>query len=593
MTTHEEAEAPASDTSAAGDADDSGDTDDTPPDPDDADDADDADTPSDSDDAGDASDTGDEDDSSDTDDTPPDSDDADDADDSSDASDTVGADDSDHADDTDTPSDSDDADDADDADDTDTPSDSDDAVDSDEPQPDDAAAPTEVAAVSLASPPSPTPEELAEEIVRLRAETATLRGQLDESMKPTEPSKKRRHRSGRWWGATVCLVLGAMLLPMAVIGRWTSSTLLDTDTYVATIAPLADDADIQEAAAFRVSEVIVEVIDIEALVRDDLPRGTRFLAGPIEGAARTLIGDAAKAFVSTDAFASLWAEANRIGHQGVVAVLTGDSTDNVDASGGRVVLRVGPLVQGVLENLDEILDLNLADSIPSERIDGEFVIVDSPDLANLQGTIKLLDQLSVIIPILTLALFAASVYLSQRRRIGLRNVGYAIAIPMAFCVLMYTWVRGQYTGGLPDDIHNPNAAAAVFDITTRFLTRDLWVVLAIGVIILFVTWLIGPTGWAGRLRAWWRELISTAGDESTDSEVGQIPKWVATNERGLLGATFVLGVATLLLWTLPTATVVLLISATVAFAMIGIHILAEIGRKADADAESEAVEVSP
>ena len=44
-----------------------------------------------------------------------------------------------------------------------------------------------------------------------------------------------------------------------------------------------------------------------------------------------------------------------------------------------------------------------------------------------------------------------------------------------------------------------------------------------------------------------------------------------------------LGLTTLLLWTLPTATVVLLISATVGFAMIAIHILAEIGRKADAD----------
>ena len=333
----------------------------------------------------------------------------------------------------------------------------------DEPQPDDSAAPPDVAAVSLASPTSPTPEELAEEIVRLRAETATLQRQLDESKKPTEPSKKRRHHSGRWWGATVCLVLGAILLPISVIGRWTSSTLLDTDTYVATITPLADNPDIQEAVAFEVSEVIVDVIDVEALVRDDLPRGTRFLAAPIEAAARTLIDDVVQEFVASDAFASLWAEANRIGHQGVVAVLTGDSNDNVDASGGRVVLEVGPLVQGVLQNLDEILDLNLADSIPSEQLDGEFVIVDSADLARLQGTIKLADQLSVIIPILTIALFAASVYLSQQRRIGLRNVGYAITLPMALCVLMYTWVRGQYTGGLPDDIHNPNAAAAVFD----------------------------------------------------------------------------------------------------------------------------------
>jgi hypothetical protein len=436
---------------------------------------------------------------------------------------------------------------------------------------------------------SATPEELADEIVRLRAESAALQKQLDESTKADpEPTKKRRAHSGRWWGSTICLVLGAILLPMSVIGRWSSTTLLDTDTYVATVAPLADNEDTQEAVAFRASELIVEVIDVEALVRDDLPSGTRFLAGPIEAAAQTLIDNLVEDFVSSDAFARFWSDANRLGHEGVVAVLTGDTTDNIDAADGRVVLKVGPLVQTVITELDDILGLDLANSIPEEQLDGEFVIVDSDDLSSLQGTVKLFDQLSVIIPILTLALFAASIYLSRPRRIGWRNVGYAIVIPMALCLLLYTWVRGQYVDGLPDDTHNPDAAAAFFDVTTRFLTRDLWVVLVIGVIILVITWLIGPTGWAGRARAWWKELISRAGDESASSEVGELPRWVARNERGLLSTTFVLGVATLLLWTLPTGTVVLLITLIVALVMSAIHALAEIGRTAEADIQTDA-----
>lgn len=432
------------------------------------------------------------------------------------------------------------------------------------------------------------PQELADEIVRLRAETAALQQQLDESMK-TEPKKteQRTRRSGRWWASTICLVLGAILLPISVIGRWVSTTMLDTETYVATVSPLADDEDIQEAVAFRVSELIVELIDVEALVRDDLPTGTRFLAGPIESASRTLIDEVVEDFVSSDAFARFWADANRIGHENVVAVMTGDSTATIDAADGRVVLNIGPLTQGVIANLDEILGLDLADSIPEERLDGEFVIVESDDLASVQGTIKLFDQLSVFTPILTLVLFAVSIYVSRQRRIGWRNVGYAIVFPMAICVLLYTWVRGQYTDGLPDDIHNPDAAAAFFDITTRFLTRDLWVVLVLGVIILCVTWLVGPTGWAGRARAWWKELISKAGDKSASSEVGEFPRWVARSERGLLWATFVVGATTLLLWTLPTATVVVLIAVIIAVVMLAIHLLAEVGRKADADIEAE------
>jgi hypothetical protein len=287
-------------------------------------------------------------------------------------------------------------------------------------------------------------------------------------------------------------------------------------------------------------------------------------------------------FVSTDVFARFWADANRIGHEGVVAVLTGESTERIDAGDGRVVLNVGPLVQGVIEQLEAIIGVDLADSIPQERLDGQFVLVESEDLANLQDTIRLFDQLSVIIPILTLALFGASIYFSERRRIGWRNVGYATVIPMTLCLLLYTWARSRYTDGLPDTIHNPDAAAAFFDITTRLLTRDLWVVLVIGLVILFVSWLVGPTGWAGRALAWWRTLTGTAGADSADSEVGAAPRWVARNERILFWGVFVVGVATLLLWPLPTATVVVLTSAVTGILMFGIHTLAEIGRKAEA-----------
>lgn len=64
-------------------------------------------------------------------------------------------------------------------------------------------------------------------------------------------------------------------------------------------------------------------------------------------------------------------------------------------------------------------------------------------------------------------------------------------------------------------------------------------------------------------------------------------RWVARNERSLLWATLVLGSATLILWTLPTATVVVLIAVVVAVVILAIHLLAEVGRKADVVTEAE------
>jgi hypothetical protein len=433
---------------------------------------------------------------------------------------------------------------------------------------------------------TPSTDELAAELVRLRAEYEVLQRQLDST---TKPEPKRIHRPSRYWVSIACVVLGGFLLPLAVVARWTSNTVLDTDSYVETVAPLAQNEEIQEALSFQVSVIILDAIDFRQQAEDALPPRAGFLAAPIESGVRVLVQDVVDELVSTEAFERLWEDVNRVGHEDVVAVLTGEGTDTIDTANGRVVVRVGPIAEEVLNRLDDILGTDLQNSIPDDRLDGEFVLVESDDLASLQDEINLFDRLSWLIPILTIALLAASVVISRPRRLAFRRLGIAIVVPMAIALLLYDWVRSQYVGALPDDIHNPDAAAAFFDITTRFVPRDMRVLLVLGLAILLLTWLFGPTGWAGRARAWWDTLVGRVGDRSEDRDVGSVPRWIADNERTLLAFTVALGALTLIVWTRPTGLVVLIVIGTVALVMAATSLMAEVGRRAESGEEERPV----
>ncbi|MDX2378151.1 MAG: hypothetical protein QNM02_00145, partial [Acidimicrobiia bacterium] len=389
-----------------------------------------------------------------------------------------------------------------------------------------------------------TTEDSTAELVRLRAEYEVLQQRLDAATKP-----KRIHRPSRHWVSIVCVVLGGLLLPLTVLVRWTSNTVLDTDSYVETVAPLAQNEDIQEALSFRVSVIILDAIDFRQQAEDALPSRAGFLAAPIESGVRILVQDVVDELVSTQAFERLWEDVNRLGHENVVAVLTGEGNDTLDTANGKVVVRLGPITEEVLNRLDEILGTDLKNAIPDERLDGEFVLVESDELANLQDEISLFDRLSWLIPILTIALLAASVIISRPRRLAFGRLGIAIVVPMTISLLLYDWIRSQYVGALPDDTHNPDAAAAFFDITTRFVPRDMRVLLVLGIVILFLTWLFGPTGWAGRARVWWDTIVDSVGDTSEDRDVGAVPRWVADNERTLFAFVVALGALTLLVWT--------------------------------------------
>lgn len=421
-------------------------------------------------------------------------------------------------------------------------------------------------------------DDLQAELERLRAENAALQQQVGESgQKPTGGQGWRR----RWLSIT-CAVLAGIFLPLSVITVWARDTVLNTNDYVATVAPLADDEDIQESVTFRVTEVIAEEADFEGLAEEALPEDAAILAGPIASGAESLISQVVAEVVGSDQFATLWKEANRTAHEGIVALATGRESDAISTSDGRVVLKLGSLAEEAVANLDERLGTDLADKIPAEDLDAEVVLFESDELADVQDQVRWFDRLSWFTLILAIAFLVGTVLFAEDRRLGVRRVGLAVAIPMLGGLLAYAWGRDVYTNGLPDDVHNPAAATAIFDILTRFVLRAFRTLLVVGLLLLLGAWVTGPSPHAARVRDWWDALLGRAGERGADRDVGPVPIAVAEHERSFLLATAALGFLALVLWTHPTGMVVLLIVIVTLLVMGAIRLVAEGARRSQA-----------
>src|SRR4051794_37271774 len=113
----------------------------------------------------------------------------------------------------------------------------------------------------MSSDSAALPADTEAELARLRAEVARL-----EAERTAVPVAGRTDRTG-WWRpvvAGVLVMIAALLAPLSVLSTWANGQIEDTDRYLATVGPLADDPDVQAAVVVRVEEVIYSYLDLDA-----------------------------------------------------------------------------------------------------------------------------------------------------------------------------------------------------------------------------------------------------------------------------------------------------------------------------------------
>ncbi len=416
----------------------------------------------------------------------------------------------------------------------------------------------------------------ATEVERLRARVA----ELEEERAETGASPKRQRRSVGWAaGSAILVVVACVLAPLSVASVWASSQLSDTDNYVETVAPLADDPAVQDALANEVTAAIFKNLDIKGFTTDALealagqpnvpPRVAALLptlAVPITDGVESFTRDQVDAFFGSPEFARLWAEVNKIAHKQVVRLLEGNQGGAVSAQDDQITLNLAPIIAAVQDRLVE-RGFELAASIP--EVDRTFPLAESDAITQAQSAYGVLNTLGVWLPILTLVLFVGGVLLARDRRRTLMKGALGVAAAMVLLGVALTLTRTWYVETTPADILNAQAAGGVFDTVVRLLRTSLRALAVAALAVALVAFLAGPSTAAMRTRATFERSIGSAraGAEHTGWDTGRVGTWVFTHRRGLQITTLVLGGLVLMFWPQPTAWVVVMMALAVVLAL--------------------------
>lgn len=435
-------------------------------------------------------------------------------------------------------------------------------------------------------------DELRVRLAALEAENARLRERLSAAPAAVAPptaavpvARERRH-VGRSALAVALVVAGALLAPVAVVASWASNLVEDTDRWVATVGPLADDPGVQQAVTNRITNAIVEAVGVDELAADATsalaglglpPRVSALvesLQGPLATAATDLVRRGVENVVTSDAFATAWTEANRTAHEQLVASLQGDP-DAIASIGADGTLSVE--LTTVIEAVKQLLidrGLTILERVP--EINASFPLMQSADLVRLQNAYRAQHALGTWLPWVSVLLLAGGVVAAQHRARTLVVAGLSLAGAMLLLGIGIAVGRSLYVESLPDAVQRPDVAVVVYDQVVWFLRVALRAVAVLGLVVAVVAFVAGGSSAARALRASWRRgaaWLRGLGDRHGVS-TGPVGRWL--DEQRVFVRIVVASVAGLVIvladritpalvgWTALVAVLVLLVTSLLA-----------------------------
>ena len=380
-----------------------------------------------------------------------------------------------------------------------------------------------------------TEDVSAVDVERLRAERDALAHEVEQLKAP----RRRRVRRGI---VGVLVGLSCLLVVLSTTVVWAHRTVLNTETFVGTVGPVFEHPDVDSAVAARATNELFTGLHLEARLRESLPPRVSFAAGPITGATEGYVAGQLAKVLGSQRFQTIWLDTLTSTHETVVAVLRGKKTSTIATANGYIVLNTVPVINNALRSASglasnligkhvtlptitsaeppkkaiERLSKALGVELPSNY--GQITLVRSTNLAVAQRGVKAFDRLTIILPLVTLALIALSLWLSVSRRRTL--VQLLTGTSLLLIVVRRVVIHEQ--GALANDANNKQVAQTILaDLLHGFFILTAWL-LGIAVIALVVALLTGPYRWAVTVRRfvareWRRGVRALSGERRTRS----------------------------------------------------------------------------
>jgi hypothetical protein len=353
------------------------------------------------------------------------------------------------------------------------------------------------------------------------ADLAGSQAERDAVQSGHERIKKPHRRRIRRSVVGLLVALSCLLVLLSTTVVWAHRTLLDTHTFVGTVAPVFKDPAVASAVAARGTGELFTGLNLQARLRAALPPKASFAAVPITNATKGFVAGELTKVLASPRFQAVWTGTLTTMHQQLVAVLRGQNTAAVSTSGGYIVLNTVPVINQALGKVSGLasdltgkhvtlpaitsaevpqqqvakLSQALGVSLPSNF--GEIALVRSSDLATVRRGVKAFDGLALVLPLVTLALIALSLWLSVNRRRTLLQL--AVGVSLLMIVERRLVLHEQSV--LASAAHNPQLALSVLgDLLHGFFVLTAWV-LGMALVVLVIALLSGPYRWAAAIRS--------------------------------------------------------------------------------------------
>lgn len=382
------------------------------------------------------------------------------------------------------------------------------------------------------------------------------------------------------------VTVATVMAPLAVVATWARDEIVDTDRYLETVEPLGSSPAVLDAISARVTHEILTRIDIpdvtdqalRALARQKfVPERARpllpALATPLSGAVEDFVSERVDRLVHSDEFGEVWIEANRAAHAQLVALLTGDGTDDVDVSDGAVRVSLAGLIDAAKQRLVDD-GFALAGDIPT--VNASFTLVASTDVVRAQRAVGWLEFSARALPVTCLALLAVALVIASNRRSTTLATGLSIAAAMLLLGIALNVLRQIYLDSVPTAVLPLDVAELVYDTLVRFLRTSVRVVAAIAIVVAAIAYLCAPTGSGRRLRVVlasamgrMRSVLTSAG-----VDVGPTREFLGRNRAMLRVAVCAIGAFAYLARDHPSGTYAVAVVVCVVVLIVVVEVIA-------------------
>jgi len=350
----------------------------------------------------------------------------------------------------------------------------------------------------------------------------------------------------------VLVALSCLLVLLSATVVWAHRTVLNTDAFVGTVAPVFKNPAVASAVAARGADELVTELNLQARLRAALPPKASFAAVPITNATKSFVAGELTKVLASPKFQAVWTGTLTATHRELVAVLRGQNTAAVSSSGGYIVLHTIPLINQALGKVSglasdltgkhvtlptvtsaevpqqQVAKLSKALGVPLPANFGEITLVRSSDLATVRRGVKAFDGLTLVLPLVTIALIALCLWLSVNRR---RTV-LQLAVGVSLLMIVERRVVLHEQSVLASAAHNPQLASIVLgDLLHGFFVLTAWV-LGVALAVLVIAVLAGPYRWAAALRASARRAGRSIGESRGGDRRGALAR-IGSHAAGL------------------------------------------------------------